>query len=419
MRVVFIYNGAENLGIEHISSCLKSKGHEVHLLFDPALFSGHLLFNNKFLSGLFSIDEKIVNSAVELNPDIIGFSVFTGNYRWCLNIAKKIKSISNIPIVFGGIHATAVPEKVLANECVDFVVVGEGENAMLELVDNIQEYARHKELINTPNICFKDDGKYHQNNPGPYIKDLDSLPFPDKPLFFDKVPILEENYLILTSRGCPYKCTYCSNDVYQNLYSGEKGHVRRRSPDNVIEELTYYSKRGNTKRINLNDDVFTLSKPWLEEFIEKYKSKIGLPFYCQTHPFLVDKEIVSLLKEGGCRLITLGIQSGSERIRKEVFNRLGSNERLLEAIHDIQEAGIKISLDNIFGAPSESEDDLNHSLDFYDKAKADRVQTFWLTYYPKTRIIEHARSHGLLSDKDVEKIEEGHIGFTHDKGSIE
>lgn len=418
MHVVFIYNGAENLGIEHISSCLKSKGHKVDLLFDPAIFSGHLVYNSKIFSEIFSFDKKIIDLTLEAKPDIVGFSVFTGNYRWCLNIAREIKKASDIPIVFGGIHATAVPQRVLENEFVDFVVIGEGELAMIDLVENLEDYVTSKERINAPNICFKNDGEFHRNNPGPYIRDLDGLPFPDKSLFFDKVPMLQENYLILTSRGCPYRCTYCSNCTYQNLYSEEKSHIRRRSPDNVIEELLYYAKGGRTKRINFNDDVFTLSKKWLEEFLEKYRSKIALPFYCQTHPLLINKETIALLKEGGCRLMTLGVQSGSERVRKEIFNRLGSNERLLELIAYFKEAGIQISLDNIFGAPSESEDDLHECLEFYNKAKADRVQTFWLTYYPKTKIIDYAKSYGVLSDADIEKIEEGFVGFTHDTGSM-
>lgn len=117
MKIVFIYSGAENLGIEYISSFLKSKGHEVHLLFDPAVFSGDSFVNSKLFSKIQNIDAKIIAKAIELKPDIVGFSAYTGNYRWCLNIAQEIKKIANIPIVFGGVHTTAVPEKVLAKPC--------------------------------------------------------------------------------------------------------------------------------------------------------------------------------------------------------------------------------------------------------------------------------------------------------------
>lgn len=418
MKVLFIYKGTENLGIEYISSFLKSKGHEVHLLFDPGVFSGDRLINNKLLSKIFSVDEQIVTKTIEYNPDIVAFSTYTGNYRWCLDIAKKIRRSSSVPIVFGGVHTTAVPNTVLANAFIDFAIVGEGEFAMADLLRCIEKGFRREELLNTPNISFNYQGVTHLNTPRPYIRDLDSLPFPDKTLFYDKIPMFAKNYLIVTSRGCPYNCTYCSNNMYHNLYCKEKNHIRRRSPENVIEELTYAKLRWDIELVNFADDVFTFSKSWLEKFIPVYKSKINLPFCCSVHPMTISKEVVSLLNEGGCWLITMGVQTGSERIRSEIFNRAGKNEKILEAASIIKNAGIKLSVDNIFGAPSEAEDDLKQSLELYNKMKADRILTFWLTYFPETEIINHAKIYGELSDNDVNNIKEGIIGSIHDTGSV-
>lgn len=418
MRIIFAYSGAENLGIEYISSFIKNRGHEVYLLFDPAIFSGGLSINNKFLSRIVSIDKDIVKRTIELRPDLVAFSAHTGNYRWCLNIAQTIRKLSDVPIVFGGVHTTAVPDRVLSNDFIDFAVIGEGEFPMLDLIEHLEKDAGCQELLDTPNICFKYQGNLHINNPRPYIRDLDALPFPDKDLFYKKVPSFEENYWITTSRGCPYNCTYCSNDVYHKLYCKEKQHIRRRSPNNVIEELSYFKKRGKVRLIVFSDDVFTVSKHWLEDFIEQYKSKISLPFFCSVHPLNITKETAFLLKEGGCWMVAMGVQSGSERIRTEVFNRRGSNEQIIKAISYIKDMGIKISVDNIFGAPSETEDDLKQGLDLYNRVKADRTLTFWLTYYPKTNIIDYAKSQKILLEKDIENIEEGYIGFTFDVGSV-
>lgn len=418
MKIVFIYSGAENLGIEYISSLIESKGHEVFLLFDPAIFSGDLTINSKFLSRIFSIDKNIIKRTIELKPDLIAFSAYTGNYRWCLNIAQGIKKLVKVPIVFGGVHTSAVPERVLSNDFVDFAIIGEGEFPMLDLIEHLKEGAGREELLDIPNICFKYQDNVHLNNPRPYIKDLDLLPFPDKALFYEKVPLFEENYLIITSRGCPYNCTYCSNNMYHKLYSKEKQHVRQRSPNNVIEELSYIKKRGIARLIVFADDVFTSSEHWLENFVEKYKSKINLPFFCSTNPSAITKEIVYLLKEGGCWLVTLGVQSGSERIRKEIFNRRISNSKIIEAISYIKEMDIKVSVDHIFGTPSETEDDLKQGLNLYNKVKADRILTFWLTFYPRTKIIDYAKEQKILSDKDIENIEKGDSGFTHDIGSV-
>ena len=274
MRIVFIYSGAENLGIEYISSVLKSEGHEVHLLFDPAVFSGDTLLNSKLLSWAHNIDTKIIKSTVGLKPDLVGFSAYTGNYRWCLGIALEIKKELNIPIVFGGVHTTAVPQRVLANEFIDFAIVGEGEYAMLHLVEHVQNGTSVESLLDAPNICFRYGDGFHIRPPRPYVQELDALPFPDKRLFYDKVPLLEEQYLIATSRGCPYSCTYCSNDMYHSIYRNERTHVRRRSPDNVIEELMLFKRRGRVKLVSFVDDIFVLSTSWLTEFIPKYRSAI-------------------------------------------------------------------------------------------------------------------------------------------------
>ncbi len=416
MRIVFIYSGAENLGIEYISSFLKSKGHQVFLLFDPAVFSGDILGNSKLLASIFNVDNLIIKKLADLKPDLVGFSAYTGNYRWCLKIAKNIKEHLNIPIVFGGVHTSAVPERVLQNKFIDYVIVGEGEYPMLDLIANLHKGP--ESLLKTPNFCINDKGQIHINRPRPYIKNLDVLPFPDKSLFYEKIPLFEKHYLITTSRGCPYNCTYCSNNMLHNLYCHENKNIRRRSPDNVIEELKRTKERGKASLIVFCDDVFTFSKPWLKEFVEKYKVTIDIPFFCSVHPSTINKDIANLLKQGRCWLVTMGIQSGSERIRSKVFNRRGNNQQLIDAVACIKDLGIKISVDNIFGAPSETEDDLEQGLALYNQINADRIMTFWLTYYPKTKIIDLAYQHGMLGDEEIQRIEEGYTGYTHGIGSV-
>lgn len=418
MHITFIYNGAENIGIEYLSSFLKSKGHRVSLLFDPATFSGDYIVNNKVLSTIFSIDKKILEKISELNPDLIGFSSFTGNYRWCLNLAQKIKEIYSIPIVFGGVHTTALPEVVLTNNFVDYVIIGEAEFAFLDLIKHLENGANQKELLNISNICFKYEDRIQINSPRPYINDLDTVPFPDKMLFYEKIPLLEKKYFAITSRGCLFKCTYCSNSMYHNLYQENRRHLRRRSPENVIDELMLVKKKGISKLVIFADDVFTQDQKWLEDFVGIYRSKVGLPFYCCAHPSHITREKVLLLKEGGCYLVGMGIQSGSERVRKQIFHRLGTNEQIIESIEQLKAVGIQVSVDNIFGAPTENEDDLKESLKLYNRIKADNIWTFWLTYYPKTDIINLAIDHKILTDDDIKKIGAGFVGYAHDTGSI-
>jgi hypothetical protein len=134
--------------------------------------------------------------------------------------------------------------------------------------------------------------------------ELDDYPFPDKELFFRAEPELKRNpYLIMTARGCPYSCTFCSNDMLHDLYREEKTHVRRRSVDNVIAELLWARRFTSYRQVNFNDDVFTVGKPWLEEFVPKYREAIGVPYLCVTHPSAVTRDIVKLLQESGCRIV--------------------------------------------------------------------------------------------------------------------
>lgn len=187
----------------------------------------------------------------------------------------------------------------------------------------------------------------------------------------------------------------------------------------MIEELKWAKSKWNIKLVKFVDDVFSSSREWLEEFMPLYKSEINLPFFCSVHPNAVSGEIAGLLKSGGCWLVTIGVQSGSERIRTEIFNRYGGNEQILKSILHIKKAGIKISVDNIFGAPSETEDDLKLGLELYNKAKPDRILTFWLVYYPATKIINSAIKNGVISQKEIDDINHGIIGFTHNVGSVD
>lgn len=149
MNVLFIHNGAENLGIEYLSSFLKvTKGHNTYLLFDPTMFAEDQLITSKILARMFSKDNKIIRKAIDLSPDLIAFSSNTGNYNWCLKIARKIKKRIRVPIVFGGVHTTAVPWEVLKNNFIDYAIVGEGEFALIELMDHLTSKKDVSKILN-------------------------------------------------------------------------------------------------------------------------------------------------------------------------------------------------------------------------------------------------------------------------------
>jgi len=152
MKITFVHRGRENLGIEYLSAILKKAGHSVSLAYDHGLFSTEdNLFYIPVLEKCFSQKKEILKTIEKTNPDAVAFSVYTGTYKWCCDVAKEIKEKFKLPIIFGGIHPTLVPEICLNNDFVDFVIVGEGEEALLE-------FANGMPLEKIKNLCYKKNG---------------------------------------------------------------------------------------------------------------------------------------------------------------------------------------------------------------------------------------------------------------------
>lgn len=150
MNVTFVCMGAESLGLEYLSSNLKKNGHNVKLVYDKALFDDKVFLNIPMLKKFYNNERELLKIIKESNPGLVGFSVFTSSYQWATNLAKKIKMEIDIPIIFGGPHVTAAPEVVIANENIDMICIGEGDEAIVELVNKME--ASNTDLRHIPNI---------------------------------------------------------------------------------------------------------------------------------------------------------------------------------------------------------------------------------------------------------------------------
>lgn len=414
MKIAFLYIGAENLGIEYLSSILKQKKYKTKLFYDPSLFDDKFIFNIPFLSKIFTIRKNIISSLIEYNPDLIVFSVFTDAYQWSLEMAKKIKQKLQTPILFGGVHPTAVPEKIIRENAVDMINIGEGFESLLELVQALE---KKEDYSHIKNLWVKKNKKIIRNEVRKTYTQLDNLPFPDKELFRAHFNI-NNNYLIMTSFGCPYHCTYCSNDLFLNLYKGKGSFIRRRNPENVIEELKTAHKRYKLKIINFMDDIFTTDKKWLKHFFSMYNKKIKLPFRAISHPKYVDEEVIKLLKKSGCYRLEFGVQSVNEKTRKNILKRIESNNEIAKAFSLCEKHKLEYMIDHIYGIPTEDEKQQIEAAYFYSHFKPARIANFWLVYYPKTEIINIALKLKLISKKNIKEIEEGYINTYHDYGSV-
>ena len=405
MKIVFVAVATENIAIEFLSSFLKERGHVVEMVFDPRLFATEA-FNFKRLAGVFDISKEIVKQINEEKPDLIGFSVFTFNYQYSLELARAIKkSGQKAPIVFGGVHPTSVPELVIKEKSVDMVCVGEGEYALDEL---LQALGKGQEVNNIKNIWFRRGRRVIKNSCRKLIENLDSLPFPDKNLFYDVYPVfVKDDYSALSSRGCPFSCTYCGNNVLHKVYQGLGKSIRKRSPKNMVDELAWAKEKFSIKKITFLDDVFAQDYKWLEEFAGDYKKRVGLPYEMITHPLFMTEPMVKLLVNSGCYFLLFGIQSASEETRREVLKRFETNEDIIRASRLCHKYGLKFSVDHIFSIPGEGIKEQEEALRLYNQIRPSVINSYWLQYFPRTAIIKTAVKAGIIKKEMVAQIEEG------------
>jgi radical SAM superfamily enzyme YgiQ (UPF0313 family) len=402
MKVVFVYKEAESLAIEYLSAVLKQHGHETSLIYESFIFDSEYL-SMPSITRRANRPPKVAQRILKEKPDLVAFSVVSDYYQWACAVAKELKAVCNAPVVFGGIHVTALPLRVIQKPFVDYAVVGEGEYALLDLVNAL---ASGGSVTNIPNLWLKSNGTIVRNAPRSAIPDINALPFPDKEVFTAKVPVYREIYYVMTSRGCPYSCAYCCNSMINRMYGG-RHFLRKRSVENVIEELKQAKEKRPFKMVFFLDDDFVSDRQWLEQFIEPYKKHIGSVFRCIGSARHIDEPLAKMLADAGCKRIQIGIQTWNEELKRKVCNRYETNEQIVKACEAVKSAGIYLDVDHIFGLPLHEEADYLDAVRKYSHVRPNHINCFWMRYYPGTQIVDFARSLNLLTSRDVDAIEEG------------
>jgi len=403
MKIAFVNDCVERMGVEYISGLLKAHGHQVELFVDPQLFNNVYVHISR-LSRYFDSTEKIIHGLMMYRPDLIGFSVDTESYQWASRLAQRIKERMETPIIFGGIHPTSVPERVILNAGVDILCVGEGEYPTLELVNSM---ARGGVDTSIKNLWFKTNGRIIKNSLRPLLADLDTLPVADHALFYDHYPYFRKGYSTIASRGCPYACSYCGHAYLRQLYQNNRAYFRHRSVENLMNELTPRLTQYKIDIITFFDDNFGSDPEWLEKFSTRYARDIKRPFTVTARPEMIYRDYVRLLKQAGCCSVTLGVQTWDDAIRKEWFNRDVNPEVMLKAMRLIKEAKMELICDNIFGVPVENDERYIQSLLPYADIKPDRVLFNQLKYFPRVPITEKAREKNFISAQRYDAIMDG------------
>ena len=413
LRVVLVtLYGFEAMGVRALHAFLKSHGCDVQVLF----------FRDRLMNRMPSLPQAelgLLADAVEsLRPDLVGISLFSAMYPDAAQITAALRERLRVPIVWGGYHPTIEPEQCI--QVADMICLGEGELPLFELVTALEA---GQDPAGIANLWLRRADGVVRNPLRPLIQDLDRLPFfdygDDGKHYFDGQTLIpgdpfnhpsgrgshfQAHYVIQTGRGCPFSCSFCSNSVLKDIYAGCGPFVRQRSVGRVIEELRLARQRFPRLRlVTFWDEVFVVDRRWAAEFARAYRAEIGLPFRCSLHPAVTSRELLRTLAEAGLEELVVGIQSGSERVRREVFHRPTSRERLLEMARDIRSLGLVPEYDLIVDNPYETQADRDEALDFLVQLPHPyHLRVFSLTHLPRTALTRRALADGLATELDVE-----------------
>jgi radical SAM superfamily enzyme YgiQ (UPF0313 family) len=405
MRVMLYVRGIDSLGPAYVMSSVKSRGHEVELLFDPGLdnnFYYHLPlleFANRW--------DRLIRHAVDWRPDLVGFSVPTNVFPYALEFARRLRRRLRVPTIFGGIHPTALPEYVLRHDEVDYVCRGEGELTMAELADCL-ERGRSPEGI--PSLGYKRDGAVHLNPLRPLVEDLDTLPFPHRDAYF-REGAFRTLLHVVTGRGCPFRCSYCVNSfLWGQLYRKQPARVpavRHRSPGNVIREIRDCAARYPIDLVYFCDECFGVNRRRLFAFLEQYQHEVALPFSFSYHHRAIDEEVARRLADAGAVYAQGAIETADPELRRNVLGRNDTDDEIVRAMRILKAHGIRVSTSAIFGIPRETEESRWATVRLVEESRPDMVNSYLLYPFPGTRIFDLARREGFLSEEGAERARQG------------
>ncbi|MBK6510113.1 MAG: B12-binding domain-containing radical SAM protein [Haliea sp.] len=435
VAIIKLFKGL-NLAPAQLAGQLQAAGHEVKVIYFKETVAlptdeaeGYLEFDypgvgfvangRQYSVDLFkpvsdSEEQLLVEELKAFAPDFIGFTVFSGLIKICGEVNERLRKYFDCPIIWGGPGPTLEPEKCIG--FADLLCINEGEAVIVELADRLDAGADYSDITGT--WCQR--GEEIIKNENRPLMPLDDIAQPDwsreRYILINEgkvernyYPENARSYPIMTQRGCPFSCHFCIESKYQDMF-GRKNSLRRKSVDHIIDELLWAKKHLRVEKVMFYDDVFTVHPRWLDEFLPRYKSEINLPFWCYSYPTTHNRELLDKLKDAGCVAITMGVQSGSERVLKEHFNRPTKSDRVIAAAEEIVEAGITGFYDLITRVDFETVEDLDETFEFLLKFPL-QMNTFMLpnmTSYPTYQYSEDviaAESKGILnrpSDQDYD-----------------
>lgn len=394
------------LGVAYLGACLEREGYEVKIL--DAVIEGwgeKQCADGRLLQwGLTA--EKILNVVDNYHPDIVGIScLFTVQSPFVIKLCRLIKeSHPNIITVLGGAHPTAVPEKVMADQSVDFIILGEGEKSFMQLVKCL---GSGEDSSNIDGIAYRRDGRIVINHKKAFIENLDDLPFPAWHLLpMDEYCAVNRPHGVwstakrrasmITSRGCPAQCIFCSiHGIWGSRY-------RKRGIENIIDEMRYLKEHFGIEEICIEDDNLTLDKERARKLFDRIlEEKFGFSFIVPNGVAIwsLDEDLLERMRACGFQRLTLAVESGNQDVLENVIHKPLKLSHVKKIIGAAKKLGFSIDTFYVIGFPEETLDQMHDTFRFSRKLDVDSAKYFIATPYPGTPLFELCKKKHYLPEE--------------------
>lgn len=417
-RLIGPFKPIYHLGIGYMSAILKKHGHETELVDGEAFTYFHkqcisfldnvksyLLSSVVSKKGIKSLErlmedenhdywDQLAQKIVDTRPDIVAVTAYTEQITAVDIVTRKLKKMMpDIPIVLGGVHATALPKETLAElSGIDYIIAGEGEYRLLQLCEYLEKKQFHR-IGEIDSLFSRDNGTISGKISKIFIENLDEIPFPDRTLgenegykrsSMSSVPII-------TGRGCPYNCSFCASKIIWDR------RVRFRSIENVMAEILEISSRTGARKFNLIADTMTTNKKiFLEfcKFIQRNKER-NLSFIVNSRVNELDHQVVEEMKKSGIDAIGLGIESGSQKILDRINKRITISQ-IKKSIELVNKYKIFCTCHFIIGHPGETENDVQQTINLAKEIASKYISLYinLATPYPGTELFRLSNEKG-------------------------
>lgn len=374
--------------------------------------------------------ETVVRQVAELEPDLLAVSAMSPTWLPTLPYLDAVReALPELPIAVGGYQAIVDPEETIAHPAVDHVCVGDGEEPLVELIRRLQGASHATTPI--PGMWDKAHDGTIRRTPPALVPDLRGLPFPDYTIFDrgDGLAYLSPRAVqsprlttvpVLSGRGCPYRCSYCANTTLLDLHGIKSGFLRKFDSEALVEDLARLRDRWSVDFFQFWDEEFLYDMRYARDLLGRYRARVARPFSMFVRVENMTDELCALAAEAGCHSMWFGVESGSERYRREHLGRRMSNDVILEAAARAARHGIKRFCFNMVGLPFETRADAEQTLALSRSIDPELTVFSQFLPLPGTPLHEVCRRHELLLPASVElqMWPLGHLNIREHEGGM-